>query len=56
MGQTAKPIGTNMIITIDFQNEATYFQLLGNGKSFAECVLASVLSSLNPTLMLPAAN
>src|SRR5499433_2695934 len=30
--------------TIDFQNEATYFQLLGDRKAFLECVLAFVLS------------
>jgi hypothetical protein len=27
-----------------FQNEATYFQLLGDGKAFVECVLAFLLS------------
>src|SRR5262245_21952650 len=30
----------NRTITVDFQNEATYLQLLGNGKAFVECVLA----------------
>ena len=34
----------NRTITIDFQNEATYIQLLGDGKAFLECVLAFVLS------------
>jgi hypothetical protein len=29
---------------VDFQNEATYFQLLGDGKAFLECVLAFLLS------------
>ena len=30
----------NRTITGDFQNEATYFQLLGDGKALVECVLA----------------
>ena len=34
----------NRTITVDFQNEATYYQLLGNGKEFVECILAFVLS------------
>jgi hypothetical protein len=34
----------NRTITIDFRSEATYFQLLGDGKAFLECVLAFVLS------------
>src|SRR5919205_3967852 len=34
----------NRTITVDFQNEATYFQLLGDGKAFIECVLAFLLS------------
>src|SRR5215510_13638160 len=44
MGQGAKQTRENRTITIDFQNEATYFQLLDNGKAFLECVLAFVLS------------
>src|ERR1700730_626289 len=44
MGQAAKPTRANRTITIDFQNEATYFPLLGDGKAFLECVLAFVLS------------
>src|SRR2546425_1794150 len=44
MGKASKQIRTNRTITIDFQHEATYFQLLGNGKAFLECVLAFVLS------------
>ena len=44
MGKAAKPIRTNRTITVDFQNEATYFQLLGDGKAFVECVLAFILS------------
>src|SRR2546429_8420635 len=35
---------TNRTITIDFHNEATYFQLLGDGKAFVECVLAFLLA------------
>src|SRR5215468_9806979 len=44
MGQGAKQTRENRTITVDFQNEATYFQLLDNGKAFLECVLAFVLS------------
>src|SRR5215471_19274846 len=34
----------NRTITIDFQNEATYFQLLSDGKAFLEFVFAFLLS------------
>src|ERR1044071_6949607 len=34
----------NRTITVDFQNETTYYQLLGDGKAFVEFVLAFVLS------------
>src|SRR2546421_9759140 len=44
MRQTAKRTRENRTITVDFQNEATYFQLLGNGKAFVEFVLAFLLS------------
>src|SRR5215471_15881525 len=44
MGQAAKRTRQNRTITVDFQNEATYFQLLNDGKAFLECVLAFVLS------------
>jgi len=44
MRQTAKRTRENRTITVDFQNEATYFQLLGDGKAFVECVLALLLS------------
>ena len=40
MGKADKPRRANRTITADFQNEATYFQLLGDGKAFVECVLA----------------
>src|SRR6059058_1691850 len=44
MRSTAHQTRENRTITVDFQNEATYFQLLGDGKAFLECVLAFVLS------------
>ena len=44
MGQAGKRIRHNRTITVDVQNEATYFQLLGDGKAFVECVLAFLLS------------
>src|SRR2546430_17107300 len=44
MGQTAKRTRENRTITVDFQNEATYFDLLGNGKAFVEVVMAFILS------------
>src|SRR5215467_9976707 len=44
MGQVGKRIRQNRTITVDFQDEATYFRLLDNGKAFVECVLAFLLS------------
>src|SRR3989454_759961 len=44
MGTAAKPTRENRTITVDFQNETTYFQLLGDGKAFVECVLAFLLA------------
>src|SRR5215831_2525734 len=44
MHRTTKQPRVNRTITIDFQNEATYFQLLGDRKAFLECVLAFILS------------
>ena len=44
MGTAAKPTRENRTITIDFQNETTYFQLLGDGKAFVEFVVAFLLS------------
>ena len=44
MGKVSKQTRTNRTITIDFQHEATYVQLLGDGKAFLECVLAFILS------------
>src|SRR5216684_8407485 len=44
MQKQARQTRENRTITVDFQNEATYFQLLGDGKAFLECVLAFLLS------------
>src|SRR5499433_354617 len=44
MRSRAKQPRENRTITVDFQNEATYFQLLGDGKAFVECVMAFLLS------------
>src|SRR6266853_825646 len=44
MRTTARQTRENRTITGDFQNEATYFQLLGDGKAFLECILAFLLS------------
>src|SRR5438552_8252049 len=44
MRPTARQPRDNRTITVDFQNEATYFRLLGDGKAFVECVLAFILS------------
>src|ERR671937_1828203 len=44
MPNTARQTRDNRTITVDFQNEATYYQRLGDGKAFVECVLAFVLA------------
>ena len=44
MRNTARQSRENRTITVDFQSEATYFQLLGDGKAFLECVLAFVMA------------
>jgi hypothetical protein len=44
MGIAAQPTRENRTITVDFRSEATYFQLLGDGQAFLECVLAFVMS------------
>jgi hypothetical protein len=44
MPKPARPTRENRTITIDFQNEATYCQLLGDGKAFLEFVFAFLLS------------
>ena len=41
MHDTARQTRENRTITVDFQNEATYFQLLDDGKAFVELVLRS---------------
>ena len=44
MRTTARQTRENRTITVDFQNEATYMQLPGDGKAFVECVLAFLLA------------
>src|SRR5213080_3379722 len=44
MAQAATRTRHNRTITVDFHNEATYLQLLGDGKAFVECVLAFLLA------------
>src|SRR5262250_3373477 len=44
MGTAATPTRENYTITVDFRSEATYFQLLGDGKAFLECILAFVMA------------
>ena len=44
MRSKARQIRENRTITVDFQNEATYVQLLGDGKAFVELVIAFILS------------
>jgi hypothetical protein len=44
MGQAAKQSRENRTITVNFEDETTYFHLLDNGKAFVELVLAFILS------------
>src|SRR5438094_1006091 len=44
MRNPARQTRENRTITIGFRDEATYFQLLGDGKAFLECVLAFLLA------------
>jgi hypothetical protein len=44
MQNTARPTRENRTITIDFHDEPTYLQLLGDGKAFVEFVLACLLA------------
>ena len=44
MRNTTRQTHENRTIIVDFQNEATYVQLLGDGKAFVEWVLAFILS------------
>jgi len=44
MGTAAKLTRENRTITVDFRDEATYFCLIADGKTFLECVMAFILS------------
>ena len=44
MGQTVKATRENRTITVDFQDQTTYFRLLDDTKAFVEFVLAFFLS------------
>src|SRR6266436_6175253 len=44
MAQAAKAPRQNRTLTVDFHDETTYSQLLGDTKAFIECVLAFLLS------------
>ena len=44
MRNTARQTRENRTITVDFQHEATYFQLLDDGKAFLEFVFAFLLA------------
>ncbi len=44
MRQAAKPTRKNRTITVDFNDQSTYFQLLDDGKAFVEFVVAFFLS------------
>jgi hypothetical protein len=44
MAQTTKATRQNRTLTVDFQDPSTYFELIRNGKTFVEFVLAFILS------------
>jgi hypothetical protein len=44
MSTAAKETRENRTITVDFRDEATYVQLLGDGKAFVDCVCAFLLA------------
>src|SRR5262249_25909367 len=44
MSTAAKRTRANRTITVDFRDEATYLQLLGDGKAFVEFVFAFLLA------------
>jgi hypothetical protein len=44
MRNTTRQTRENRTITVDFRSEATYCQLLGDGKAFLECILAFVMA------------
>jgi hypothetical protein len=48
MRNTTRRPRENRTITVDFQNEATYCQLLGDGKTFVELVIAFVMALASP--------
>ena len=41
MGQIAQAPRHNRTITVDFSDEATYFELLSHGKAFVEFILTT---------------
>ena len=44
MAQTTKTTRQNRTLTVDFQDQSTYFELISDGKAFVEFVLAFILS------------
>src|SRR5574341_2496331 len=44
MSTVAQRTRDNRTITVDFRDDATYVQLLGDGKAFVECVCAFLLA------------
>ena len=44
MAKTAHRTRENRTITVDFQEESAYFQLMDDGKAFVEFVLAFILA------------
>ena len=44
MGTAATRTRHNRTITVDFQDETTYFRLVDDGKAFLECILAFIMS------------
>src|SRR5882672_4964748 len=48
MRNTGRQTRENRTITVDFQHETTYFQLLGDGKAFLECVLVLLYRQMRP--------
>jgi hypothetical protein len=44
MGHATKPTRHNRTITVDFQDQSTYFQLIHEGKAFVEFVFAFLLA------------
>jgi hypothetical protein len=44
MRNTTRQTRENRTVTVDFHDEATYVQLLGDGKAFVEWVIAFIFS------------